>query len=68
MTTFLTVAAKHCRQAEHPLQVAGGIFDFCAILSVFGRKRLREKCKFKTFVAREMTFDRDHPSEAFGRQ
>jgi len=27
MAAFLTVVAEHCRQAEHSLQLAGGIFN-----------------------------------------
>ncbi len=27
MAVFLTVAVKHCREAEHSLQLAGGIFN-----------------------------------------
>jgi hypothetical protein len=27
MAVFLTVAAKHCRKAEHSLQLPGGIFN-----------------------------------------
>ena len=27
MAKFLTVAAKHCRQAEHSLQLAAGSFN-----------------------------------------
>jgi hypothetical protein len=27
MAAFLTVAAKHCRQAEHSLQLAAGLFN-----------------------------------------
>jgi hypothetical protein len=36
MVNFLTVAAKHCRQAEHPLQLAAGSFKckFAAVLLV----------------------------------
>jgi hypothetical protein len=28
MASFFTGAAKHCRKAEHSLQLAGGIFNY----------------------------------------
>jgi hypothetical protein len=32
MPAFLTVAAEHCRQVEHSLQLAGGIFKIPKVL------------------------------------
>jgi hypothetical protein len=51
MVNFLTVAAKHCRKAEHSLQLAAGFFNSTNFL----RPELMSKAGSKTVESLKRT-------------